>query len=375
MTEQEILYTMALTRVPNINLQNLHILLDELGSATAVFEHRKDVLDILPQANKKLLDALALMEIQIPRAEEELNFTQENHIQCLCLKDDAYPIRMRECPDAPLLVYYKGNANLNARHVLAIVGTRQITEYGKDLCMHFVRDLSQMCPDALIISGLAYGVDIHAQRAALDNGLNTVGVVAHGLDQIYPYRHRDTAAQMLNHGGLLTEFMSLTNADKPNFVRRNRIVAGMADSVILIESAAKGGGLITAEIAQSYARSVFAFPGNVGQPFSEGCNNLIRDNGAGLISNAQDFVKAMDWMDETLRQRANADGIERNLFPELTPEEQQVVSLLKESNDLQLNIITVKTGIPIGRLTALLFQLEMKGVVKPLAGGMYHLLL
>jgi DNA processing protein len=169
--------------------------------------------------------------------------------------------------------------------------------------------------------------------------------------------------------------MSQTNADKPNFVRRNRIVAGMADSVILVESAAKGGGLITAEIAQSYARSVFAFPGNVGQPFSEGCNNLIRDNGAGLISNAQDFVKAMGWMDESLRQRANADGIERNLFPELTPEEQQVVNLLQQTNDLQLNIITVKTGIAIGRLTALLFQLEMKGVVRPMAGGMYHLML
>ena len=236
-------------------------------------------------------------------------------------------------------------------------------------------ELRGLCPQVLIVSGLAYGVDICAHREALANGYPTVGVLAHGLDQIYPYRHRETAAQMLNHGGLLTEFMSQTNADKPNFVRRNRIVAGMADAVILVESAAKGGGLITAEIAQSYARSVFAFPGNVGQPYSEGCNNLIRDNGAGLISSAQDFVKAMGWWEETHRQQAFADGIERNLFPDLTTEEQQVVSLLKESNDLQLNIITVKTGIPIGRLTALLFQLEMKGVVKPLAGGMYHLLL
>ena len=236
-------------------------------------------------------------------------------------------------------------------------------------------ELRGLCPQVLIVSGLAYGVDICAHREALANGYPTVGVLAHGLDQIYPYRHRETAAQMLNHGGLLTEFMSQTNADKPNFVRRNRIVAGMADAVILVESAAKGGGLITAEIAQSYARSVFAFPGNVGQPYSEGCNNLIRDNGAGLISNANDFMRAMGWMDETLRQRANTDGIERNLFPDLTTEEQQVVSLLQQTNDLQLNIITVKTGIPIGRLTALLFQLEMKGVVKPLAGGMYHLLL
>jgi DNA processing protein len=168
--------------------------------------------------------------------------------------------------------------------------------------------------------------------------------------------------------------MTQTNADKPNFVRRNRIVAGMTDAVVLVESAAKGGGLITAEIAQSYDRNVFAFPGNVDAEYSRGCNNLIRDNGAGLICNADDFVRAMSWQDEALRKRANADGIERNLFPDLSPEEQTIVNLLQQTNDLQLNVLSVKTGIPIGQLTALLFQLEMKGVVKPLAGGMYHLL-
>jgi len=227
----------------------------------------------------------------------------------------------------------------------------------------------------LIVSGLAYGVDIHAHREALANGYDTVGVLAHGLDQIYPYRHRETADAMLRHGGLLTEFMTQTNADKPNFVRRNRIVAGMADATVLVESAAKGGGLITCEIAQSYDRSVFAFPGNVNAEFSKGCNDLIRDNGAALISNAGDFLRAMNWQDEALRQQALTDGIERNLFPDLSPEEQKVTSLLQETNDLPLNMLSVKTGFPIGQLTALLFQLEMKGVVKPLAGGMYHLLM
>ena len=225
-----------------------------------------------------------------------------------------------------------------------------------------------------MVSGLAYGVDINAHRQALANGYPTVGVLAHGLDQIYPYRHRETAAEMLRQGGLLTEFMTQTNADKPNFVRRNRIVAGMADATIVVESAAKGGGLITAEIAQSYNRSVFAFPGHVSAEYSKGCNNLIRDNGAALITCADDFVKAMDWQNEVRLQQALSDGIERNLFPDLSPEEQQVVCLLQQTNDLQLNIISVKTSLPIGQLTALLFQLEMKGVVKPLAGGMYHLL-
>lgn len=373
--EQEIFYAMALTRLTNFNYQQALELYRAVGSAQMLFEHRNEIGDILKDCSPRLVEALKDWDEPMRRAEAELRFMEEHRVRALTLNSDDYPQRLTECPDAPIVLYYTGNADLNQAKVISIVGTRQITAYGQDLIRRFISELRAFCPQVLIVSGLAYGVDINAHRQALENGYETVGVLAHGLDQIYPYRHRDTAAQMLNHGGLLTEFMSLTNADKPNFVRRNRIVAGMADSVILIESAAKGGGLITAEIAQSYARSVFAFPGNVGQPFSEGCNNLIRDNGAGLISNAQDFVKAMDWMDETLRQRANADGIERNLFPELTPEEQQVVSLLKESNDLQLNIITVKTGIPIGRLTALLFQLEMKGVVRPMAGGMYHLML
>ena len=373
--EQEIFYAMALTRLTNFNYQQALELYRAMGSAQMLFEHRNEIGDILKDCSPRLMEALKDWDEPMRRAEAELRFMEEHRVRAITLNSDDYPQRLTECPDAPIILYYSGNADLNQAKVISIVGTRQITVYGQDLIRRFISELKKFCPQALIVSGLAYGVDINAHRQALENGYETVGVLAHGLDQIYPYRHRDTAAEMLNHGGLLTEFMSQTNADKPNFVRRNRIVAGMADAVILVESAAKGGGLITAEIAQSYDRSVFAFPGNVGQPFSEGCNNLIRDNGAALISNAQDFVKAMGWMDESLRQRANADGIERNLFPELTPEEQQVVDLLQQTNDLQLNIITVKTGIPIGRLTALLFQLEMKGVVRPMAGGMYHLML
>jgi DNA processing protein len=373
--DQEIFYTMALTRLTNFNYQQALELYKAVGSAQLLYEHRNEIGDIIKDASPRLKEAIKDWNEPMKRAEAELRFMEEHRIRALTLTSDDYPQRLMECPDAPIIVYYTGNADLNQAKIVSIVGTRQVTQYGQDLIRRFMSELRGFCPQVLIVSGLAYGVDINAHRRALENDYETVGVLAHGLDQIYPYRHRDTAAQMLNHGGLLTEFMTQTNADKPNFVRRNRIVAGMADAVILVESAAKGGGLITAEIAQSYARAVFAFPGNVGQPYSEGCNNLIRDNGAGLISNASDFVKAMGWMDETLRQQANTDGIERNLFPDLSPEEEQVVSLLQQTNDLQLNIITVKTGIPIGRLTALLFQLEMKGVVKPMAGGMYHLLL
>lgn len=372
--EQELFYVMALTRLTNFNYQQALELYKTVGSAQLLYEHRNEIGDIVKEASPTLMQALQNWDDAMKRADFELHYMQEHSIRGLVLGDDDYPQRLCECPDAPLVLYYKGNCDLNQTKIVSIVGTRQMTVYGQDLIRHFVTDLKHHCSNVLIVSGLAYGVDICAHREALANGYETVGVLAHGLDQIYPYRHHETAAEMVNHGGLLTEFMTQTNADKPNFVRRNRIVAGMADATVLVESAAKGGGLITCEIAQSYDRSVFAFPGNVGSEFSKGCNNMIRDNVAGLISNANDFVVAMGWQDEALRKQAMADGIERNLFPDLSPEEQNVVSLLQHTNNLQLNILSVKTGIPIGQLTALLFQLEMKGVVKPLAGGTYHLL-
>lgn len=375
MNEQEIFYTMALTRISNFNFQQALELYRTVGSAQLIYEHRNDIGDIIKDGSPRLKEALKVWDEPMKRAEFELKFMQEHQIRAITLNDDDYPQRLRECADAPIILYYKGNADLNQSKIISIVGTRQCTQYGIDLIRRFVSDMRKHCPEMLIVSGLAYGVDINAHRQALAQGYPTVAVLAHGLDHIYPYHHRDTAAQMLNHGGLLTEFMTQTNADKPNFVRRNRIVAGLADAVIIIESKSKGGGLITADIAQSYDRAVFAYPGAVGMPCSEGCNNLIRDNVAALISNADDFIRAMGWQDETKRKEALSDGIERNLFPDLSPEESSIVKQLQQTNDLQLNILSVKTGIPIGHLTALLFQLEMKGVIKPLAGGMYHLLM
>ena len=372
---QETFYAMALTRLTNFNFQQALELYKAAGSAQNLYEHRNEVGDLIEGCTPRLIDALKDWGDAMKRAEAEAKYMEEHKIRAYTLLDDDYPQRLLECADAPLVLYYIGNADLNQQKIISIVGTRQITNYGRDLCRKFIRELHEMCPQVLIVSGLAYGVDICAHRESLANGYDTTAVLAHGLDQIYPYHHRDTAAKMVEHGGLLTEFMTQTNADKVNFVRRNRIVAGMADATIVIESAAKGGSLITAEIAQSYDRAVFAFPGNVNQPFSEGCNNLIRDNGAGLISNAEDFVKAMGWQNDAVRRQALAEGIERQLFPELSPEEQKIVSLLQQTNDLQLNNISVKTGIAINQITALMFQLEMKGVVKPLAGGMYHLLM
>lgn len=375
MNEQEIFYAMAMTRLTNFNFQQALELYKTVGSAQLIYEHRNEIGDVVEDCAPRLVEALKDWDEPMKRADFELQYMREHGIRALTLDSDDYPQRLKECTDAPIVLYYKGNADLNQAKIINIVGTRQCTQYGSDLIRHFIDSLRQYCPEVLIVSGLAYGVDICAHRQALECGYQTVGVLAHGLDQIYPYRHRETAVEMVTHGGLLTEFMTQTNADKPNFVRRNRIVAGISDACIVVESAAKGGGLITAEIAQSYDRAVFAFPGAIGMEFSEGCNNLIRDNIAGLISSAEDFVNAMGWHDEQLRQQSYADGIERNLFPDLSPDEQKIVDLLQQTNDLQLNILSVKCGIPISQLVALLFQLEMKGVVKPLAGGMYHLLM
>lgn len=366
----ELFYTMALTRMTGFNYATALQLYRELGGGQAVYEHRHDIGNVLPEATPRLREAMRNWDEALKRAESELAFTEAKGIRALTMQDEDYPQRLLECPDAPLVLYYKGNADLNQLRVIAIVGTRHCTTYGQDLIHHFISDLRQCCSQVLVVSGLAYGIDICAHRQALASGYETVGVLAHGLDQIYPYAHRDTAVEMLQQGGLLTEFMSQTNADKPNFVRRNRIVAGMSDATILVESAAKGGGLITCDIARSYNRDVFAFPGAVNMKASEGCNKIIRDSVAALITSAEDFVQAMRWPVANEMPAA----VERQLFPNLTAEEQRVVTLLQQVNDLQLNVISVKSNIPIGQLAALLFQLEMKGIVKPMAGGVYHLL-
>ena len=366
----DIYYTIALTRMTGFNLPIALQLYQAMGSAQAVYEHRNDIGDAIADATPRLRESMKDWDDALRRAAAEMEFITKNNIRAMTFNDVDYPQRLHECPDAPIILYYKGTANLNQQYILNMVGTRRCTTYGQDLVHRFISDLRQLCPQVLVVSGLAYGIDICAHRNALQNGYETVGILAHGLDQIYPHAHRQTAVEMVKQGGLLTEYMSQTEALPNNFRQRNRIVAGISDATVLVESAIKGGGLITIRIAQEYGRDTFAFPGAVGMPYSEGCNKVIRNNMAGLITSARDFVEAMGW--KTVQEKP--ETVERQLFPDLNPEEQQIVSLLQQTNDLQLNIISVKTNLPIGQLTALLFQLEMKGVVKPLAGGTYHLL-
>ncbi|MBQ4229132.1 MAG: DNA-processing protein DprA [Bacteroidaceae bacterium] len=374
MTDQETLYMMALTQVPSLSLTNLHLLIDELGSASAIYENRKNLKQVLPSASPKFLDGMGDFCNYLKRAEEELEFCRKGKIRCLGLNDEDYPQRLKDCNDAPVLLYYRGSANLNSQHIVSMVGTRQITNYGKDLCRSFVRDLKQVCPDALVVSGLAYGVDVNCHRAALEQGLETVGVLAHGLDQIYPRHHRETAKQMVDQGGLLTEYMSNTIIDKRNFVQRNRIVAGVSDAVIVVESATKGGSLITAEIAQSYNRQVWAFPGRVFDTYSSGCNMLIFKNKASLLTNAEDFCLEMGWTDDVQHQKQLSEGIQQELFADdYSAEEQSVLQALARDDSKQINVLAVETNIAIGELSSLLFSLEMKGAVQSLVGGRYKL--
>ena len=374
MTDQETLYLMALTQVSSLSLTNLHLLIEELGSASAIYENRKNLGQLLPSASTKILDGMGNFDIHLARAEEELEFCRKGKVQCLGLNDEAYPQRLRDCPDAPVILFYRGTANLNAQHIVSMVGTRQITSYGKDLCRTFIRDLKRVCPDTLVVSGLAYGVDVHCHRAALEEGLDTVGVLAHGLDQIYPRLHRETAKQMASQGGLLTEYMSHTPIDKRNFVQRNRIVAGTADAVIVVESATKGGSLITADIAQSYNRTVWAFPGRVFDNYSSGCNRLIFSNCASLLTNAEDFCLAMGWTDDVRHQKQLSEGVQQELFAgDFTADEQRVLQALAKDDSKQMNVLTVETNIPVGELSSLLFSLEMKGAVRALVGNKYKL--
>lgn len=372
---QETLNAMIVSRIGFYNMAGLHELFNIAETATRIMELSNDIQQLIPEASPRLVAAFKKANELRKWADDELQWDIDNNVVPLAISSPLYPQRLAECADAPVMLYYMGNADLNKQRIVSIIGTRHATAYGQDIISRFISELRTACPDTIVASGLAYGVDICAHRCALTSGLETVGVLAHGLDTIYPSVHRDTAAKMITQGGLLTEFPTGTNADKMNFVRRNRIVAGMSDACILVESAEKGGGLITTGIANSYGRDVFAFPGNVGSPYSKGCNNLIKDNKAMLITSATDFINAMGWQNDATLREAKKKGIERQLFPEFSADEQRVVDILTKTNDLQINLLSAKSGFAIGKLSSLMFTLEMKGVVKSMAGGVCHLIM
>ena len=361
---------MALTMSMRQASKHQRTLLDTLGSATAVFENRHDLGRYFENLSPRMGEAIGNMAGLLPQCEKELDYAQAHQIRVLTIHDDDYPKRLRQCDDAPLVIYTLGNTDFNALHVVSIVGTRRCTERGRDLCQQLVAGIAAHCPDTLIVSGLAYGIDVAAHRAALEAGLPTVGVLAHGLDEIYPRTHRQTAIQMLKNGGLLTEFTSHTPIDRLNFLQRNRIVAGLADAVVIVESPARGGSLNTARLANEYQRDVFTFPGRPSDLTFEGCNLLIRRNGAVLITSPDDLLTDLGW-----QTAPTADKDQKTLFPDLTVEEQAVVDALHNADvDLALTDLAAALDIPSYKITPLTLALEMKGVIKVMPGSRYHLL-
>ena len=374
MNTQEIVSSIALTKLNGLSLLNARTLLDSLGSASEVFAHRKDIVGVIPDASQRLVAAFDHTDEALRLAEEEMKFVEQKRLRVLTLNDVDYPQRLRECEDAPLVLYYCGSANLNSQRVISIVGTRKCSEYGREVCNNFIADLKRYYPDTLIVSGLAYGIDVCAHRAALDNGMSTIGVLAHGLDTIYPSMHRQIAADMVHRqGGLLTEYGVHTTPEKGNFVRRNRIVAGMCDACIVVESSERGGSLITAELAMEYNRDVFAFPGRVYDEYSRGCNNLIRRQQATLLTCAADLLDAMGW-DNPLKKDSKRKVVQQELFPDLTDEERALVNTLKDVDDKHINQIAIDANIPYSRASMILFDLEMKGFVKALGGARYKII-
>ena len=363
---------LALSRVQVPQLALIRELIETVGSAKELLENAANISDIVPGASPRLRQLLCDRSL-VELAEKEMEFIESKGIKLICFGDEVYPTRLAQCADAPLVLHSLGNADLNARRIVSIVGTRHASEYGKSLCENFVADLARFAPGTLIVSGLAYGIDVCAHRAALKAGLPTIGVLAHGLDRIYPGAHRATAKQMLENGGLLTEFMSGMEPFPSNFLQRNRIVAGMADATVVVESASKGGSLITASLALGYDRDCFAFPGRVNDQYSQGCNELVSRNRAALITSAYDFVEAMNW--EAAATKKSADDLQTELFPDLSPDETAVMTALRENSDgLQVNQMVVQLNIPINRLLPLLFEMEMKGFVKAVAGGRYRVM-
>jgi DNA processing protein len=304
----------------------------------------------------------------LERAKREVEFILNNRIQTFFYLDENYPTRLKNCSDAPIIVYYKGNANLNEQRVISVVGTRNATNYGKEICDELIRNFSEKAYPVLVVSGLAYGIDVHAHKACLKYNVPTVGVFAHGLDTVYPALHAPIAAKMLENGGLLSDFISGTKIDRQNFLRRNRIIAGLSDATVIVESAEKGGALVTADIANSYNRDVFAFPGRSNDPFSRGCNKIIKLNEAILIENQADIEKAMNWDVKISGERV----IQTSLFVELSGEEQKLVDLLK-GGDRFVDEITIETQLSMSKVSALLLGLEFKGLVVSLPGKMYRL--
>lgn len=351
--------------IPGVGDQGAKNLLGYCGSPEAVFKTPKAKLKNIPGIGEKTAATIFKKDF-FDKVDAELLFIEKYKIKVLFCTDPGFPKRLIDCVDSPVLLYYRGNADLNSDKILGVVGTRNATEYGKNLIRKMMEDLASQ--DILIISGLAYGIDTMAHKYALENKLNTVGVLGHGLNTLYPAQNKNLARQMTEHGGLLTEFPSSNQMLPSNFPQRNRIVAGMCDALLVVESANKGGALITANIANSYNKDVFAVPGNINDKYSQGCNFLLKTHKAYLIENADDILKSMSWSSEKVKPKA-----QKQLFLNLDPKEKRIVELLKEHGQIEIDQLMKLMRSNNSEYAATLLELEMNGIIISLPGKRFKL--
>ena len=366
MLDNELLFLLALQKIEGVGDIVAKKLLLHCGSAETIFKTKASQLSSIDGVGTVLLKNLKNKSV-FAEAENELKYIRDNNINVSFYKDETYPDRLKHCIDSPVLLFTAGNLDFKNRKIISIVGTRQITSYGTDFCKKLIEDLAPLNP--IIVSGFAYGVDIVAHQTAMDLNLQTIGVLAHGLNQIYPKTHSKYVAKMEQNGGFMTEFWSNSNPEKENFVRRNRIVAGISEATIVIESAEKGGSLITANLANDYNRDVFAVPGRTSDKLSQGCNNLIKTSRANLLTSAADIMYILNWKTE---ETAASKAIQKQLFVTLEPNEQKIYDYLQKNGKQLLDVIAIENEFPVFKISSYLLNMELKGVIRPLPGKLFE---
>lgn len=364
MSDQDLFYLLALMKVDGVGDIMAKKLLNHCGNAEAIFKSKTNQIAAIDGVGSVMLKNIKDKAI-FEKANQELEFIRKNDIKVSFFQDETYPDRLKHCIDSPVLIFSGGNIDLKNKKIISIVGTRQITSYGTEFCRKLIEDLAPL--DPVIVSGFAYGVDIVAHQFAMDYKLQTIGVLAHGLNQVYPRTHKKYMAKMEENGGFITEFWSTSNPDKENFVRRNRIVAGISEATIVIESADKGGSLITANLANDYNRDVFAVPGRVTDRYSQGCNDLIKTQKASLLSSAADLIYVLNW---DIEKKPKA--IQKQLFIDLEADEQKIYDFLLKNGKELLDTIALECDFPVFKISGILLNMELKGVIRPLPGKLFE---
>jgi DNA processing protein len=366
MNDNNLKYKIAIGLIPKIGPVLARRLISFCGSIEGVFRERGGNLSRIPGIGKKLAGYItesAVME----RAAREADYMAANNIRPFFYLDGGYPERLKHCDDAPLIIFVRGDYCFSGSKVLAVIGTRNATGYGKAMCNRLIQDLARNNHDVTVVSGLAYGIDICAHRSALDNNLKTVAVLGHGHGTIYPHMHKEVAGKIINRGALISEFLHDELPEPPNFVRRNRIIAGLSDAVVIVESGGKGGALITADLANSYNRDVFAFPGRITDRYSAGCNRLIKTNRAALIENYQDLEYILGWKAD----RPACQNVQKQLFTGLSSDESRILDTVAGNSGMTIDQVSIYCDMPMSKVSAVLLELEFKGLVKCMPGKVY----